>query len=129
MSPFAFAAGLLPVLLFLAGLVLMDSYKLVARRIVLRAIGVGVLAALIAFVFNVALLNSLHVSPVVLKRYLAPVIEETLKAAYVVWLLRRDRVGFMVDAGIQGFAVGIRSNPVAATGFDGWRTLGVAVRG
>jgi hypothetical protein len=39
-------------------------------------------------------------------RYVAPPIEETLKAAWVAWLIARRRVGFMVDAAIVGFAVG-----------------------
>ncbi len=106
MNPVALLAGLLPVLLFLAGLMLMDSYKLVARPAVLRAIGAGAIAAGLAFTINVSLLGPGHVSPFVLQRYLAPVIEESLKALYVIVLIRLDRVGFMVDAGIQGFTVG-----------------------
>jgi len=106
MSPVAIGAGLLPVLLFLGGLLLMDSFKLVPRRDVARAILAGVIAAAIAFAANVALLRVAHLPPAVLKRYVAPVLEEALKAAYVVWLVRRHRVGFMVDAGITGFAVG-----------------------
>jgi hypothetical protein len=39
-------------------------------------------------------------------RYVAPVIEEGLKAGYVVYLLSRSKVGFVVDAGIYGFAIG-----------------------
>jgi len=34
------------------------------------------------------------------------VIEEIAKALYVAWLLRSNRVGFMVDTAISGFAVG-----------------------
>ncbi len=106
MSPIAIGAGLLPVLLFLAGLMLMDSYKLVARRAVLTAIGVGVLAALAAYVANVALLDRAHVPTSLLRHWVAPVVEETLKALYVIAIIRLHRVGFMVDAGILGFAVG-----------------------
>jgi hypothetical protein len=39
-------------------------------------------------------------------RFGAPVIEELLKAAYIIYLIRSSRVGFMVDAAISGFAVG-----------------------
>jgi hypothetical protein len=39
-------------------------------------------------------------------RYVAPPIEEILKAAPVAFLIARRRVGFMVDAAILGFAVG-----------------------
>jgi hypothetical protein len=38
--------------------------------------------------------------------YVAPVIEETLKSAVVVLLILRGRAGFLVDAAVQGFAVG-----------------------
>jgi hypothetical protein len=41
-----------------------------------------------------------------LARYVAPVVEETLKAAPIVFLLWRHRIGFLVDAAIRGFAVG-----------------------
>jgi hypothetical protein len=36
----------------------------------------------------------------------APVTEELAKASYVVYLIGRRRVGFLVDAAIQGFALG-----------------------
>jgi len=102
----AFAAGLLPVLMFLGGLMLMDSYQLVARRVVLRALAAGAIAALLAFGANLVALRFLHVPPATLTGYIAPVFEETLKVLWVISLVRRDRVGFLVDAGILGFAVG-----------------------
>src|SRR6185503_13843573 len=39
-------------------------------------------------------------------RYVAPVMEELLKAAIVVLLIRTHRIGFLVDAAIVGFATG-----------------------
>ena len=103
---FSLAVGFLPVLLFLGALILMDSYKLVSRRSVLQAIGAGCLAAGAALIANRAALDGLGLDPLILKRYAAPLLEEILKAGFVVFLIRRHRVGFMVDAGIQGFAVG-----------------------
>jgi hypothetical protein len=38
--------------------------------------------------------------------FVAPILEEFLKAVYVFWLLRRNKVGFVVDAATYGFAVG-----------------------
>jgi hypothetical protein len=38
--------------------------------------------------------------------YVAPVIEEMLKGSIVVLLILRGRAGFLVDAAVQGFAVG-----------------------
>ena len=98
--------GLLPVLLFLAALRVMDSYKLVTPRELLPSLAAGALAAGIAFAFHAALLRGLHLPAPLLRRYVAPPVEEVLKAVWIVRLLRRHRVGFMVDAGIHGFAIG-----------------------
>ena len=105
MTPVALAVGLLPVLLFLTGLLFLDSYKLVTRRAVLLSIAAGGLAAILAFGANRAALDG-GLDPAFVKRYLAPLIEEALKASIVVALIRAARVGFMVDAGIHGFAAG-----------------------
>jgi RsiW-degrading membrane proteinase PrsW (M82 family) len=98
--------GLLPVLLFLTGLRCADSYELVTRRSVLTAIGIGCLAALACYFLNRAALSLPRVDPLVLRRYVAPALEEGAKAIFVAHLIRSEKVGFMVDAGIQGFAVG-----------------------
>ncbi len=98
--------SLLPVLGFLAVLVFMDSYKLVSFRSVLLTILVGAAAAGICYALNSWLGARLDLSPRGYSRYMAPLVEETLKALYVVSLIRRHRVGFLVDAAIYGFAVG-----------------------
>jgi protease PrsW len=98
--------SLLPVILFLGGLVYLDSYKLVTFRSVLVAVAAGVGAALIAFGIAKGATGWLETSPVPYSRYIAPVIEECLKAAFPVWLLWKKRIGFLVDAAVYGFAVG-----------------------
>jgi hypothetical protein len=52
------------------------------------------------------MLEVLGVSRPLVTRALAPVFEELLKLAFVVYAVRRRRVGFPVDAAILGFAVG-----------------------
>jgi RsiW-degrading membrane proteinase PrsW (M82 family) len=98
--------GLLPVCIFLVVLVWMDSYKLVRLRAVLAVIAVGGLTAWLAMYLNGWLVGSLGWPFQTYSRYLAPVVEETLKAAVVIYLFRTNRVGFLVDAAIMGFAVG-----------------------
>lgn len=98
--------GFLPVVLFLIGLRLLDSYKLVHRGTLLGSLAAGVVAAVIAFALHQLLLTALHLDPTRLRHWIAPVTEECLKAAFVAWALRTDRVGFTVDAAIIGFAVG-----------------------
>lgn len=98
--------GLLPVCCFLAGLVYMDSYKLVPVRRVLAVILLGCGAAVFSYPFSLLGLEWAGIEFVTYTRFVAPVIEEALKAAVIVVLLRHNRVGFLVDAAILGFAVG-----------------------
>jgi RsiW-degrading membrane proteinase PrsW (M82 family) len=100
------AVALLPVLLFLALLVFLDSFKLVSLRSVLVALLAGAVAALAGIEINAWLLDATSLRPALFSRYVAPPVEEALKALWVVLLIRRGRVGFLVDAAILGFAVG-----------------------
>jgi protease PrsW len=105
-APVNIAVALLPVLLFLGLLVFLDSFKLVSLRSVLVALLAGVLAALAGAQANGWLLDATGLSTHALSRYVAPLVEESLKALWIVLLLKRGRVGFLVDAAILGFAVG-----------------------
>ncbi len=100
------SVSLVPVLVLLGLLMLMDSFKLVRLRAIVLSIGVGGVSALAAGVVNIAAIDNLPLTVPTFSRYLAPVIEEALKAAYLVWLIRKARVGFLVDAAIHGFALG-----------------------
>jgi RsiW-degrading membrane proteinase PrsW (M82 family) len=102
----ATAVSILPVFLFLGALVLIDSYKLVALRAVLLAVVAGAIAGLAGYGINVWLRPALGMDVTTYSRYVSPAIEETLKAAYVVYLLSRNRIGFVVDAAILGFGIG-----------------------
>lgn len=95
-----------PVLLFLGALVVIDSYKLVALRAVLFAVAAGLLAAAASYGINVWLRPMLGVEFTTYSRYVAPGIEEVLKAAYIIYLMSRSKVGFVVDAAIFGFGIG-----------------------
>jgi protease PrsW len=98
--------GFVPVLLFLAGLMFMDSYKLVRRNEVFRSLSGGALTAILSLLVNTSVIQFAGLDTTLLRRYVAPLVEEVLKGAIVVYLIRRDKVGFMVDAGIHGFAIG-----------------------
>jgi RsiW-degrading membrane proteinase PrsW (M82 family) len=99
------ALALLPVVGFLTVLFMMDSFKLVPIRAILAALAAGGLVALISLWLWSALGLDLQSGDTV-SRYLAPVIEETLKSGIIVFLIVRGRAGFLVDAAVQGFAVG-----------------------
>ena len=98
--------GVVPVFLFLGVLVLIDSYKLVALRAILLSVAAGVVAGLASYGVNVVLRPALDLDFIRYSMYVAPVVEETLKATFVVYLLQRNKVGFVVDAAIHGFGIG-----------------------
>jgi len=98
--------GLLPVCCFLAALVFLDSYKLIPLRWILGVIGIGFAAGIASYPLNVGARALLDIDFVTLTRFVAPLIEEALKAIIIVSLIRHNRVGFLVDAAIFGFAVG-----------------------
>jgi RsiW-degrading membrane proteinase PrsW (M82 family) len=98
--------ALLPVLIFLAALVYLDSFKLVSLKSVVLAMAVGGLAAGASYLLNVALLDELPIDFVRYSRFVSPWIEEALKASILIYLVRTRRIGMLVDAAIFGFAIG-----------------------
>jgi RsiW-degrading membrane proteinase PrsW (M82 family) len=98
--------GLLPVLIFLVVLVYMDSYKLVSLKAVLWVIGLGGLSTWLALYLNGWIITALDLDMTQYSRYVAPLLEESLKALIIIFLFRTNRIGFLVDSAILGFAVG-----------------------
>ena len=98
--------ALVPVVVFLTALAMMDTFKLVRPRSILVAIAWGAVAAGAGFWLDGWLLHVRHVPLPVVSRYIAPFTEETAKAFLVVVLIATSRVGFLVDAAVQGFAIG-----------------------
>ena len=98
--------GFVPVLLFLAALIYLDSYKLIKLRSIILTIIMGAAVAGLAYLLNSALSARLPIGEAPYSRYVAPILEETLKALFLVYLIRSHKVGFLVDAAIYGFAVG-----------------------
>ncbi len=98
--------GLLPVCCFLAALVYLDSYKLVPLKWVVGTIALGCATGVASYPLNMIGLQWLDVDFTVYTRYVAPLIEEALKAVVIWALMRENRIGFLVDAAILGFAVG-----------------------
>jgi len=100
------AIALVPVLLFLAALRALDSYKLVTSATVLGSLAAGVLAAVLCFLFNTFVFREFPASQDAYARFGAPVVEELAKGAYWIFLIQTTRVAFMADSAICGFAVG-----------------------
>jgi RsiW-degrading membrane proteinase PrsW (M82 family) len=101
-----FALALVPVLLFLAALRALDSYKLVSSRTVLISLTAGAVAAALCFTVNTFVFQRFPALQDQYARFGAPAIEECAKAIYWIFLIQTARVAFMADAAICGFAVG-----------------------
>jgi RsiW-degrading membrane proteinase PrsW (M82 family) len=98
--------ALLPVTTFLVLLVLFDSFKLVPKWFLLRALVVGAVASALLLPLHHALVEAADLPPGAFARYVAPVTEETLKTLCLLYPLWRRQIGFLVDAAILGFAIG-----------------------
>jgi RsiW-degrading membrane proteinase PrsW (M82 family) len=100
------ALALVPVLLFLAVLRGLDSYKLVSSGTVLTALAAGALAAALCFIINAFIFRQFPGYQDQYARFGAPLVEESAKAVYWIFLIATARVAFMADSAICGFAVG-----------------------
>lgn len=98
--------GLLPVCCFLAALVYLDSYKLVPLKWVVATIILGCATGIASYPLNSIGLQWFDLDFTAYTRYVAPIVEESLKALVVWALMRHNRIGFLVDAAIFGFAAG-----------------------
>ena len=94
-----------PVSLFLLCLLYLDSYKLVRFRLVIELVIIGAIAAAISLHINDPI-EALGVDHTLMLRFIAPAVEEILKAIPIIVLIHRKRIGFLVDAAITGFATG-----------------------
>src|SRR5512139_878520 len=100
------ALALLPVLVFLGALIYFDSFKVVRAKAIVIAAAAGMLAAFAGYWINGFMLDQIEIGYVPYSRWISPWLEESLKAALIVYLIRTRRVGMLVDAAIYGFAVG-----------------------
>lgn len=98
--------ALLPTLAFLILLDRLDSFRLVSVHAALIALLAGGALAGLAYFVNAAVMDALGIAIGQYTRYGAPVVEEALKAAVMIFLFMRARIGFLIDAAIIGFALG-----------------------
>lgn len=98
--------ALAPVLTFLLALVFFDTFRLVRPRRILWAVVVGAGCGLVTFIVNTSIMSILRWEVFTFAIFIAPLVEEAIKALYLWWLVRTGRAGFMVDAAILGFATG-----------------------
>jgi len=86
--------SIFPVLVFLLFLFFLDSFKLVFKSVLFASLSWGAFIAILLYLLKLS-------HPV-----FAPIAEELLKSVFVLYLIRRGKVGFIIDAAIYGFASG-----------------------
>jgi RsiW-degrading membrane proteinase PrsW (M82 family) len=98
--------ALIPVLVLLTIFVWLDAFKLMRLREVLVLLAVGGLCAVAVYPISGKMLDTLPIGFSNYSRYIAPWIEEAIKALVMIGLFRFNRIGYKLDAVISGFAIG-----------------------
>ena len=98
--------ALAPVLALVIVLYRIDSNRLLGTHFIAKVFLAGCLVAFICSWVNAFALDYTGIDFARHTRFVAPFIEEVLKASILVYLFRSHRIGFLIDAGIVGFTVG-----------------------
>jgi RsiW-degrading membrane proteinase PrsW (M82 family) len=98
--------ALVPVLVLLTLFVWLDAFKLMSFGEILVLLMLGGLAALAAYPISGRMIDTLPIGFNFYSRYIAPWIEEGLKAIVMIALFRMNRIGYKLDAVVSGFAIG-----------------------
>ena len=99
-------AALIP-LGFLFAVKSFDFYQTGSQKFIIYSGAWGIIAYFLAAQINPALINHGIVSEDTLVRFVAPVIEETLKGLILLYLIRHPDFKYFLDGAIYGFAAGI----------------------
>ena len=98
--------ALVPVLILLGLFVWLDAFKLMSLSEILVLLILGGIAAVASYPVSGTFLDTLPIGFSSYSRFIAPWIEEAIKAAVIVLLFWFNRIGYKLDAVITGFAVG-----------------------
>lgn len=95
----------LPLILFVIGLVFLDGFSLVKKKLLSYCLLYGIGTALLTFLLVEVLLLKTTISFKTLHLSLLPVLEELLKVALIFILVRKRKIVFFIDAAIYGAAI------------------------
>lgn len=96
-----YAVSIIPIFLYLAVLIALDSFSLVKWRRLIIAVICGIASCMAAFLF----FKHLPV-PLMADAWLVPMLEEFLKAIVILVFIKMKKVAFVIDATLYGAAVG-----------------------
>jgi RsiW-degrading membrane proteinase PrsW (M82 family) len=98
--------ALVPVLALLAIFTWLDAFKLMSLKEILALLVLGGIAAVAVYPISGRLIDTLPIGFSNYSRFVAPWIEEAIKAAIIIMLFGLNRIGYKLDAVISGFAIG-----------------------
>lgn len=98
--------SLSPVVLFFLMLLYLDSLKLVQKKLLGLCLIWGLVSAGLSYFGNTQVFEILGIGFRDYTLFAAPLLEELLKLIPVFYLIRRNKIGFMIDGAIYGFAIG-----------------------
>src|SRR6478736_2351385 len=98
--------ALIPVIVLLGVFIWLDAFALMSGKEILLLLILGGLGALAAWPVSGRLLDTLPIGFSLYSRFVAPWIEEAIKAVIMIALFRLNRIGYKLDAVISGFAIG-----------------------
>jgi RsiW-degrading membrane proteinase PrsW (M82 family) len=98
--------GIAPVIVCLVAFEWIDAFKLLGLRDVVGLMAVGAFLATGGYYANGGVMDRFPIGVDAYTSYVAPLAEEGLKCACVVVLFALNRIGYLIDAAIAGFAVG-----------------------
>ena len=102
----SWSLALVPVLLLTAVFIWLDAFKLVTLPETLVLLLLGGVVAAVTYPVSGVFLETMPIGFNAYSRFVAPWIEEALKAMVVITLFQFNRIGLKLDAVIMGFAVG-----------------------
>ena len=98
--------ALVPVLVLLAVFVWLDAFELMRFREILLLLALGGVAAVAVYPVSGRLIDTLPIGFSGYSRFIAPWLEEGVKAIVMIGLFWFNRIGYKLDAVISGFAIG-----------------------
>jgi RsiW-degrading membrane proteinase PrsW (M82 family) len=98
--------ALVPVLVLLLIFTWLDAFELMSLKEILFLMLLGALGAFAAWPVSGRLLDQLPIGFSNYSRFVAPWIEEAIKAVIMIGLFKFNRIGYKLDAVISGFAIG-----------------------
>jgi RsiW-degrading membrane proteinase PrsW (M82 family) len=125
--------ALIPVLVLLAVFVWLDAFELMSFREILQLLVLGGFCAVAVYPVSGRLIDTLPIGFSGYSRYVAPWLEEGVKAIAMIGLFWFNRIGYKLDAVISGFAIGagfsVVENIIYLTIFPNYGTGTWLVRG